>query len=471
MRRFSVLLFAFLFILPGISPSHADDDPEITAGSVVVVPLDGPVTDAQFVFLRRILKLAEAAEASAFVLDMDTPGGSLSASVEILHLLQKATIPTYTWVNTNAGSAGALIALSTKHVYMAPVSAIGAAAPVSGGGEIPETMNDKIVSYYSGYFRSAAESNGYNPELAEAFINKNKEFKIGDDVISAEGSLLTLSAQEAIRVYDGKPLLASGIADSIDELKEKAGLAGPTVEIKPSGFERLAQWITTFAPLFLVGGIIGAYIEFKSPGFGVAGFISALCFVIFFGGHYIAGLTGMEVAAVFALGLLLVVFELVFFPGIIVLSMLGVALMLGALLFAMVDYFPGEPVVPTVEMLAQPMINLGVTILLAVLGISVLAKYLPDLPLFRRFMLAAASPTGPSIPTEFADSLVQPNANVGDRGVASTVLRPAGKAMIGAAFLDVTTDGDFIETGTPVVVVRICGRSITVAEAKKPPAA
>ncbi len=86
-------------------------------------------------------------------------------------------------------------------------------------------------------------------------------------------------------------------------------------------------------------------------------------------------------------------------------------------------------------------------------------------------MLAAAVPTGPSLPTQSADSLVRPSANVGDRGVASTVLRPAGKAMIGAAFLDVTTDGDFIKTGTPVVVVRICGRSITVAAAKKSPAA
>lgn len=460
MRRIFVLLFALLCA----HPVFAESEPEITKGSVVVVPLDGPVTDAQFVFLRRILKLAETAEASAFILDMDTPGGSLSAAVEILNLLQKATVPTYTWVNTNAGSAGALIALSTKHVYMAPVSAIGAAAPVSSGGaEIPETMNDKIVSYYSGYFRSAAEANGYNPELAEAFISKEKEFKIGDTIISAEGSLLTLSAQEAVRVYDGKPLLASGIAANIDELKEKAGLSGPTIEIKPSGFEKLAQWITTLAPLFLLGGIIGAYIEFKTPGFGVAGFLSALCFLTFFGGHYIAGLTGLEVAAFFVLGLILVVFELIFFPGIIVLSLLGISLMLGALLFAMVDYFPGEPVLPTIDMLVQPMINLGVTMLLAVVFISLLARYLPDLPIFRRFMLASASPLGPSIPTSSVPSLCNQNANIGDTGTASTVLRPAGKAMIGAAYLDVTTDGDFIESGNRIVVTRVVGNRITVA--------
>lgn len=459
--RIILALLAALLIAP---LAVAATEPTITKGSVVVVPLDGPVTDAQFIFLRRILKLAESSEASAFIIDMDTPGGSLSAAVEILHLLQKATIPTYTWVNTNAGSAGALIALSTKHVYMAPISAIGAAAPVSSGGsEIPETMNEKIISYYSGYFRSAAESNGYNPELAEAFINKEKELKIGDQVISAQGSLLTLSAQEAVKVYDGKPLLASGIAATIDELKEKAGLSGPTIEIVPSGFEKLAQWITTLAPLFLLGGVIGAYVEFKSPGFGVAGFLSALCFLIFFAGHYVAGLTGMEMVAVFLLGVILVVFELIFFPGIAILSILGAGLMLGALFFTMVDHFPGQPVVPTMDMIVQPMINLGITMVLAILVISALARFLPDLPLFRRLMLSTASPIGPSIPVHPVGSLVTNHVVVGDSGTASTVLRPAGKAMIGAAFLDVTTDGDFIEPGTRIVVTRVQGARITVA--------
>ncbi|MFY8215019.1 MAG: NfeD family protein [Chthoniobacterales bacterium] len=464
MRRILALLLAISTAIAVIQPAGAASEPEITKGAVVVVPLDGAVTDAQFVFLRRILKLAESAEASAFVLDMDTPGGSLSAAVEILHLLQKATIPTYTWVNTNAGSAGALIALSTKHVYMAPVSAIGAAAPVSSGGaEIPETMSEKIISYYSGYFRSAAESNGYNPELAEAFINKEKEFKIGDKVISPQGSLLTLSAQEAVKVYDGKPLLASGIAADIDELKEKAGLSGPTIEIVPSGFEKLAQWITTLAPLFLLGGVIGAYVEFKSPGFGVAGFLSALCFLIFFAGHYVAGLTGLEMVAVFGLGLLLVIFELIFFPGIAIVALLGAALMLGALFFTMVDHFPGQPIVPTMDMIVQPMINLGITIVLAILIIGALARFLPDIPLFRRLMLSTASPLGTSIPLHAVGSLMDSKASVGDTGTASTVLRPAGKAMIGAAYLDVTTDGDFIEPGTEVIVTRVQGTRITVA--------
>jgi membrane-bound serine protease (ClpP class) len=386
------LLCIFLALATHFSATAESD----FKGAVVVVPLSGQVSDAQTALLRRTLKQAETDKAAAYVIEMDTPGGSLSAAVDILQLLLKARIPTYTWVNTNAGSAGALIALATDHIYMAPVSAIGAAAVVGGQGEeIPATMGAKVTSYYSGYFRSAAQAKGRNPELAEAFMDKEKEFKIGTEVISAKGSLLTLSAQEAARKFDGKPLLADGIADSIDQLKKEAKLTGPTVRLEPSGFERVAQWITVLAPLFLMAGIAAAYMEFKAPGFGVAGFVSILCFAAFFLGHYIAGLTGLEVIVVFALGLALVIVELLLFPGVMVIAAIGVALMLGSALFAMIDYFPGDPMIPSPEMLMRPALNLAIAIVASGIVIALLARYFPSLPLFRRLMLPAASAAGP----------------------------------------------------------------------------
>jgi membrane-bound serine protease (ClpP class) len=436
---------------------------DIRKGSVVVIPLSGEVTEAQFYFLRRILKRSEASEASALIIDMDTYGGSLKAAVEMLGALMKSTIPTLTYVNTNAGSAGALIALSTKRVYMAPVSAIGAAAPVSGGGEdLQEAMNAKVVSYFSGYFRSAAERNGYNPELAEAFINKEKEVKIGDKVINPKGTLLTLSAQEAVKVYDGKPLLAQGIASNLNDLCEKAGLrAKDIVRIEPSGFERIAQWITILAPLFLLGGMIGAYLEFKSPGFGIAGILSAVCFLLFFAGHYIAGLTGFEVVAVFVLGVLLVLTELLFFPGVTVLALLGTALMTGSLLFAMVDLYPGQPFDFSLDALIRPLVNLGVAAVLFVIAVSVLARFLPELPFFSRLILATQNPAGPSMETS-TPAFFEPHVRVGEEGVARTTLRPAGKAEFGAAFVDVVTDGEFLERGVKVRVTMIEGDRVVV---------
>lgn len=438
------------------------EEPKIREGSVVVIPLKNEINEAQFYFLRRILKEAESSKASAFIIDMDTYGGSLKAAVDMLGALMESTVPTITYVNPNAGSAGALIALSTKRIYMAPVSAIGAAAPVTGEGQdLQESMNAKVVSYFSGYFRSAAESNGYNPELAEAFINKDKELKIGDKVLNPKGSLLTLSAQEAVKDYNGKPLLAQAVASSLDDLCVKAGLDPKNiVRMEPSGFEYLSQWITGLAPLFLMAGMILAYMEFKSPGFGVAGFLSAFCFLIFFTGHYVAGLTGFEVVAVFFLGVVLLLIELIFFPGIVILAATGIGLMFGSLLFAMVDLYPDRPLDISVDGLLQPVINLGIAVLLSAFVMALIARFLPHLPMFRRLILAETSPAGPSFDiTETGFSLPA----VGETGVARSILRPAGKADFSGKLVDVVTDGEFLESGTAIRIVRVAGERVIVA--------
>jgi membrane-bound serine protease (ClpP class) len=449
--------------LPLVTPLTGD----LPEGAVVVIPLKGEVSQAQFFFLRRILKMGEEAKASAYILDMDTPGGELGAGVEILQALLKTTAPTYTYVNPNAGSAGALIALGTKEIWMAPVSAIGAAAPVMGAGqEIPETLNAKIVSYYSGYFRSAAESNGHNPEIAEAFINKEKEVKVGEKVVCSADTLLTLSAQEAVEKFDGKPLLAAGIAPSVAALVRDAGLKGVVVEAEPSGFERVALIITKLAPLLLLGGIIGTYIEFKSPGFGVPGVLAGICFLLFFAGHYVAGLTGLEVAAVFVIGVILVLVEFLFIPGVVVFALTGTALMLGSLLWAMVDYYPAAPEWPGFEIFLVPLANLGIALLLATAAIAILAKFFPKLPVLRRLVLTASQPGGGSLPEDGFDGVTGSSVRAGDRGRAVSMLRPVGRAEFGGEVLDARAAGEFLPAGADVVVLRIEGSEVVVEAAR-----
>lgn len=432
------------------------------AEPVFVIPLKGEVSQAQFFFLRRALKEAERENASAVILDMDTYGGELKAATNMLEALFKVSVPTITYINTNAGSAGALVALSTKKIYMAPVSAIGAAAPVaSGGEELSATMTDKIVSYFSGYFRSAAERNGYNPDIAEAFINKNKEVKIGNDVIHAKGSVLTFSAQEATRVTGGKPLLAAGVASSLDDLVKKANLTGPFHTVEPTGFEKLAFWITALAPIFLLIGIVGAYLEFKLQGTMIPGVIATIAFLIFFTGHYIAGLSGWEVAAVFFVGLAMVVSELVLHPGTIIPGVAGVMLMLGALVWAMIDRYPGEPFLPTGDMLFVPLRNLGIALLIAVFVIASLAKYLPHTTMYKRFVLGTSNPSGPSFSTASVTSPTK--VHVGAEGVAKSMLRPTGNAEFsGDMVVDVVTRGEFVEPGTRIRVIEIEGSRIVV---------
>src|SRR5437588_4469204 len=158
---------------------------------------------------------------------MNNYGGRLDTATDIVNAVNQTKIPTYTFINTNAGSAGSLIALATQHIYMAPVSAIGAATPIlSTGEDLPATVKEKTISYWSAMLRSTAAKSGHNPDIAEAFMNKDKEVKIGGRVVHGKGAVLTLNAQEAIEKRDGKPLLADGVADSNADREKTACVKG-----------------------------------------------------------------------------------------------------------------------------------------------------------------------------------------------------------------------------------------------------
>jgi membrane-bound serine protease (ClpP class) len=462
MRTLLRLFLTLLALTAFTQPMEARE--VIHKGDTVVVPLEGEISPPLLLFLRRVVKAAETAGAGAIVIEMNTYGGRLDTAAEITGVLNRTTIPTYTFINTNAGSAGSLIALATRYIYMSPVSAIGAAAPVlSTGADLPATEKEKTISYWSALVRSSAVRNGHNPDIGEAFMDKEKEVKIGERVVHPKGSLLTLTAQEAAERINGKPLLAEGIADSVADLVKKAELKGNVVGVEPSGFERLAFWITALAPLLLLLGIICAYLEFKIPGVSLPGIIAAICFALFFAGHYLAGLAGWEVVALFVLGVILVLIEIIFFAhSTIVFGVVGVFLMVGALLWAMIDRYPGETFFPTGEMLATPLRNLFITLIAAVVVIMVLARYLPKTSLYRRFALITTNPPGPSLaglPREFATAL---DVTPGMHGTAQTMLRPSGKARFADHVVDVVTEGEFISAETPITVIQKDGMRVVV---------
>jgi membrane-bound serine protease (ClpP class) len=435
-----------------------------SVGPVYIFPVTGEVSQAQFVFLRRAIKLAEAAGARAIVLEMDTPGGEVGAAIEEMGLLAKTKVPTLTYVNTKALSAGALVALATQRIYMAPNAVIGAAAPVLGDGtELPETLREKTVSALSAMARAAAQRTGRSPDLAGAFIDRRKEFRVGGVLLDGPDSLLNLSAEEAAALYDGKPLLAEGVAGSIAEMLEAAGLSGGRIlRVEPTGVERLAFYITTFAPLLLFLALLCAYLEAKMAGFGLFGFLSILFFGLFFAGHHLAGLAGWEAAGLFAVGCILMAVELWLHPGTFVTGVLGFLMILGSLLFAMMDWWPGHLGWTSEEVWTLPLLKL----ISAIAAVVVVAVWLlKDLScgggLYRWMVLADAVPT--VVKEEELQGLdIFPRA--GARGRARTSLRPSGKAIFGERLVDVVSRGDFVSEGTPVRITRVEGSRVEVEE-------
>src|SRR4051812_16394412 len=198
--------------------------------TVYVIPIREEIATPLTYLVRRGVKQAIEAKADLLVLDMDTNGGRLDSTQEIISSLNQFKGETATYVNQKAFSAGAFIAVSTRKIFMAPQSVIGAAAPIlmsPGGGieKMPDTVEAKTSSAVRALVRTSAEKNGYNTAVVEAMIDRNKEVKIDGEVINEKGQILTLTNLEAEKEHGNppRPLLSSGTVESLDALLDKLG--------------------------------------------------------------------------------------------------------------------------------------------------------------------------------------------------------------------------------------------------------
>ena len=430
---------------------------------VVVIPIRAQIAKPELYILRRGLKEAIENKVETIVLDMETPGGALDVTFEMLLALEKFPGKTVTYVNREAISAGALISAGTDEIYFAPAGVIGAAAPVlATGGEIDATMKAKINSYLKARVRAISEGKGYRGEVISAMIDSDYEFKIGDEVVKPKGELLSLTAQEAIKGYGTppQPLLGAGIAENLDDLIRK--LHGPgnhsVTRLEITWSEKLAQYLTAVTPVLLGLGMLALFIEFKTPGFGVFGVSGIVLLGLVFFGHFVAGLSGYEPALVFLLGLVLVAVELFFFPGTLLLALSGIALMLGSLVWAMLDLWPGEPVSFEGDMLLRPLANVLAGVALAVVVFLMILKFLPKGGPWGGMVLetVVGGEPGPvrALNSNDADA-PSGTALVGCSGVAATALFPSGQVDIAGKRYEAKLGIGFADAGTLVKVTGV----------------
>jgi membrane-bound serine protease (ClpP class) len=439
-----------------------------TGKAVYVIPVRDQIATPVVYVVRRGIKQAMEAKADAIILDMDTNGGALTATTEIVEAIEKFKGLTATYVNRNAFSAGAFIAVATQKIYMAPQSVIGAAAPImmgpTGGVEgMPDTVERKMTSGVSALVRTSAEKNGHNIEVIEGMINKNKEVKVDDEVINEKGEILTLTNLQAEKKYgpDQKPLLSLGTVESIDALIAELGFAGAkVVRVDPTGAERVASWLTTIGPLLLLVGIVGTYIEMKTPGFGIPGIVGVVSFILYFAGGYIAGLSGLEWTVVFVIGLALFLLEIFVFPGTLFIGLIGGAMMLAALVMAMVDFYPGMPAVPSFAALQTSLLNVLLAAAVAMVLILLLSRYILKVPMFHRLVAIGASGSGSDLKVA-----QQQKSRLGEIGTTISPLRPGGKAQFGETILDVISQGEMIPRSTKVRVIGFSGSDAIVEPA------
>ena len=393
---------------------------------------------------------------------MDTPGGRVDITRDIIEIISKIKIPVYTFVEKDAYSAGAIIALATPHIYMAPGSVIGAATPLMmgpmGGVEaMPESVEEKMTSAVAALVRTAAEQGGHSTELAEAMVRRELEYSIGSNIVSKAGQLLTLTASEA----DG--VLSEGTVKDLSALLETIGLSNAeikTLEVTPA--EKLARIIAKYASILLMIGLGGIYLEIKTPGIGLPGLVGAIALALFFVGHHIAGLAGMEDLVLFVIGISLLFVEVFITPGFGVLGIGGIVLIFVSLLNAMSWQLPGE-FLPSLSGSGATLQKAFVKLSIGLVGTAVLTVvagyFLPKSKMVRPLVLSQRTDkeSGFTASKDHSELL-------GKTGRAEMNLHPAGRALFDGNLINVITRGEFIAKGSEIKVVEAHGSRIVIEQ-------
>jgi membrane-bound serine protease (ClpP class) len=425
--RLAVFGFAMLFGVAGLAAAAVE--PQAPGGEVLVVPIEGVVDEGMAHLVQRAVDQADNEHASALVLDVNTPGGLVSAAFEIRDAMLSAKVPTIAYVSQRAYSAGALITLSAKTIVMAPGSSIGAAEPIPN--------DPKHVSALRAEFASTASRNRRDPVLAAAMVDKS----VAAPAYKNAGAILSLTADEAKRAH-----VTDAIEPTLQDALAFAHVRGSVAHASYTFGELLARFATSpeVSGVLLSIGVLGLIIEIQTLH-GIGGAVAVVALGLFFGTHVYAGFSDSIVIALAVAGLLGILFELHVLPGHGVAGSLGALALISAVILAFGFAF--------IFVAVQA---ISIAIVLSALVFFASSRLLPESAFFRR--VAFVGTQGPEYVTS-SDF----RALAGRTGFATSYLRPAGVASIDGRRVDVLTEGEFVQAGSPIRVNRVEGSRIFVS--------
>ncbi len=491
-----------------------------------ILPIHDELTDITVTSLRRRIDDATKKGASVLIFELNTPGGMVSSAIALSDLIKGVTgAKTVAWVNTNAHSGGAMVALACEEIVMARSSRIGDSQVIMVGPEgvtaVPADLRPKANTPVLGQFRDSAKERGYSQVLTEAFVIPEHEVwwlenvrtgerqfvfreekekmvnprgngsgdsspadyppaewktveKYYDVVLEREvevmqpieriDTLLEMSASEAYAFGFSKAVVTTE-----DELRSRYGLE-EVIRYAPSWSEALAFWLTSeyVRGFLMIIILMGVYVEFHTPGVGLAGLAALIALAVFVGAPYLTGLASMWEILFIIGGIALILIEFLVLPGFGVAGISGLFLLIIGLLATFAPPEPGRTFplyIPTLDSTVEG-IQTGLKMLVASMVISLagmfmLSRYLPRVPFLRRVVPANPTPSEVQVDDPYFGA-----ARVGDLGLAVGPLRPAGKARFGARLVDVVTQGEYIGENTRLEVVERRGNRVVVREAR-----
>lgn len=448
MKRAIILIFLVFAVFPIVSFGQ-DEGVSTGEKTVYVFDIDGDIDPRMNRRVRLALDEAGEKNADIIIIHMDTYGGAVNDADDIRTMILQSSVPTHVFIDKDAASAGALIAIASDSIYMAPGGSIGAATVVMGG--TGEAAPDKYQSYMRSIMRSTAEAKGRDPKIAEAMVDE----KLVVEGVSEAGSVVTFSVSEAI---------ANGFCEaqvnSVEEIVERQGLTdyqiihyeAPMVEIVIAFF--LNPVISGFLILLIFAGI---YFELQTPGVGFPIVASIIAVILYFIPYYLTGLATHWEMVAFGLGVLLILVEIFVIPGFGIFGVLGIILVLTGLTLGMLpNDFLDFTFVPSGDLFVA-LLTVILAAMIAVALIFSLAPKINQWKMFSRFSLADTQRRDEGYTSSFYS-----NDLLGKEGISHTRLMPSGKIIIEDEMYDSYSRGEFIDKGEKVKVISTEGTSLRV---------
>lgn len=405
------------------------------------------------------LEEAYLLDADLVILHLNTYGGEVSAADSIRTKILNARMPVYVFIDDNAASAGALIALACDSIYMKAGGKIGAATVVNQTGE---QVPDKYQSYMRATMRATAEAHGKDtlingndtllvwhrdPAIAEAMVDP----KLFVEGVSDTGQVLTFTASEAIA--NG---YCEGTAKSIEDVISQLGIEEYELSsYNPSGMDKLIHllinpMVSGVLIMIIIGGI---YFELQSPGIGFALGASVVAALLYFAPLYLEGMAENWELIIFIAGIVLIMVEVFAIPGFGVAGVAGIIAVVTGLTLSLFDNVVFENPEFTGEGLTILMKSLSLVLVAMLLGLILslwATRKLLTSTAFGNLSLKSEQLTSDG----FIGVETQQMEMIGEMGVAHTVLRPSGRVMIQDKLYDAMSEYGFIERGESIKVIR-----------------
>lgn len=283
MIKVAVKAFRLAFLIALMAGVLVSINVSAATQSIHILHVEGTIVPVVADYIDRGISQAEDENATVCIIELDTPGGLLGSTEEIVQRIMNADVPVVVYVSPRgawAASAGTFITLSAHIAAMTPGTTIGAAHPVAAGGEeIPEEQMKKIVEFSAKWMETIAQERGRNIEEARLAVTESKSFT---DVDALNCDLIDLRAdnlKDLISQINGwEVTLANGMEVTIDTTGYE------TTRNEMSLIERLLHAISdpNIAYILLSLGTIGIIAEIYSPGTFFPGIIGAISLLLAF---------------------------------------------------------------------------------------------------------------------------------------------------------------------------------------------